>query len=149
MSTQRRLSGSPDHCCWTQLSKVCQVDFARLEATIADICELTLDIQTQGSTIDLSPPIQFRIEWVDSQEKSPLFGCRPILIFTEEYPAYDLRSSPAAKLVARLHPRTHGPHHRLRRLGFHFHNAIPVRPGIYPRLRRQHSQGLTFFLGNA
>jgi len=27
-----------------------------------------------------SPPIQFRIEWADSQGLSPLLGCRPILI---------------------------------------------------------------------
>jgi hypothetical protein len=42
--------------------------------------QLILDIWRQGVKIKLSPPIQFRIEWADSQEKSPLFGCRPILI---------------------------------------------------------------------
>jgi len=28
--------------------------------------------------MNTSPPIQFRIEWAGSQEKSPLFGYRPI-----------------------------------------------------------------------
>jgi len=28
--------------------------------------------------MNASPPIQFRIEWAGSQEKSPLFGYRPI-----------------------------------------------------------------------
>jgi len=28
--------------------------------------------------MDVSPPIQFRIEWADSQGMSPLLGCRPI-----------------------------------------------------------------------
>jgi hypothetical protein len=30
--------------------------------------------------MEVSPPIQFRIEWADSQGLSPLLGCRPILI---------------------------------------------------------------------
>jgi len=28
--------------------------------------------------MEISPPIQFRIEWADSQGLSPLLGCRPI-----------------------------------------------------------------------
>src|SRR5436190_22827915 len=40
-----------------------------------------LDICADGSSIEVSPPIQFRIEWADSQGKSPLLGCRPILTF--------------------------------------------------------------------
>src|SRR5438093_2271357 len=39
-----------------------------------------LDICAEGSSMEVSPPIQFRIEWADSQGKSPLLGCRPILI---------------------------------------------------------------------
>jgi hypothetical protein len=39
-----------------------------------------LDICAEGSSMEISPPIQFRIEWADSQGKSPLLGCRPILI---------------------------------------------------------------------
>src|SRR5437867_12972506 len=31
--------------------------------------------------MEVSPPIQFRIEWADSQGKSPLLGCRPLLTF--------------------------------------------------------------------
>jgi len=37
-----------------------------------------LDIWIEESSIEISPPIQFRIEWADSQGKSPLLGCRPI-----------------------------------------------------------------------
>src|SRR5207247_9852469 len=40
-----------------------------------------LDICAEGSSIEVSPPIQFRIEWADSQGKSQLLGCRPILTF--------------------------------------------------------------------
>src|SRR5438874_11094753 len=40
-----------------------------------------LDICAEGSSMEVSPPIQFRIEWADSQGKSPLLGCRPILTF--------------------------------------------------------------------
>jgi hypothetical protein len=40
--------------------------------------EQRLDIVLNGINIKTSPPIQFRIEWAGSQEKSPLFGYRPI-----------------------------------------------------------------------
>jgi hypothetical protein len=40
--------------------------------------ERLLDFWAQGSSMEISPPIQFRIEWADSQGKSPLLGCRPI-----------------------------------------------------------------------
>jgi hypothetical protein len=40
--------------------------------------EQSLDIVPNGINIRASPPIQFRIEWAGSQEKSPLFGYRPI-----------------------------------------------------------------------
>jgi hypothetical protein len=42
------------------------------------VWELSLDIVLNGINIETSPPIQFRIEWAGSQEKSPLFGYRPI-----------------------------------------------------------------------
>jgi hypothetical protein len=42
-----------------------------------------LDFAGNGVTMKLSPPIQFRIEWADSQGMSPLLGCRPILIYPE------------------------------------------------------------------
>jgi len=37
-----------------------------------------LDFLGEGSSIEVSPPIQFRVEWADSQGKSPLLGLRPI-----------------------------------------------------------------------
>ena len=37
--------------------------------------------------MEVSPPIQFRIEWADSQGMSPLLGCRPILIAVSGYPS--------------------------------------------------------------
>jgi hypothetical protein len=40
--------------------------------------ELKLDIRSEGSSMDISPPIHFRIEWADSQGKSPLLGSRPV-----------------------------------------------------------------------
>src|SRR6266852_3949433 len=43
--------------------------------------QLTLDFPAKRISIEVSPPIQFRIEWADSQGMSPLLGCRPILIF--------------------------------------------------------------------
>jgi hypothetical protein len=41
---------------------------------------ISLDLGQKRISIELSPPIQFRIEWADSQGMSPLLGCRPILI---------------------------------------------------------------------
>jgi len=43
--------------------------------------QVALDIWPDRATIYISPPIQFRIEWADSQEMSPLLGFRPILVF--------------------------------------------------------------------
>src|ERR1700683_4554416 len=40
--------------------------------------QLILDFPVKRISIELSPPIQFRIEWADSQGMSPLLGCRPI-----------------------------------------------------------------------
>ena len=40
---------------------------------------ISLDFGQKRNSIELSPPIQFRIEWADSQGMSPLLGCRPIL----------------------------------------------------------------------
>jgi hypothetical protein len=40
--------------------------------------QLALDILVKRISIEVSPPIQFRIEWADSQGMSPLLGCRPI-----------------------------------------------------------------------
>ena len=37
-----------------------------------------LDFGKKRHSIEVSPPIQFRIEWADSQGMSPLLGCRPI-----------------------------------------------------------------------
>jgi len=42
--------------------------------------QLILDFRLKRASMEISPPIRFRIEWADSQEKSPLLGCRPILI---------------------------------------------------------------------
>jgi hypothetical protein len=39
---------------------------------------LKLDIHGEGSSMEISPPIHFRIEWAGSQEMSPLLGRRPI-----------------------------------------------------------------------
>jgi hypothetical protein len=39
---------------------------------------IVLDFKEKKNSIELSPPIQFRIEWADSQGMSPLLGCRPI-----------------------------------------------------------------------
>ena len=39
---------------------------------------IALDFVEKRTSIELSPPIQFRIEWADSQGMSPLLGCRPI-----------------------------------------------------------------------
>jgi hypothetical protein len=39
---------------------------------------IALDFVKKRTSIELSPPIQFRIEWADSQGMSPLLGCRPI-----------------------------------------------------------------------
>src|ERR1700739_4090846 len=39
---------------------------------------ISLDFRQNRTTIEVSPPIQFRIEWADSQGMSPLLGCRPI-----------------------------------------------------------------------
>jgi hypothetical protein len=39
---------------------------------------LKLDIRSEGSSMDISPPIHFRIEWAGSQGKSPLLGSRPV-----------------------------------------------------------------------
>jgi hypothetical protein len=44
----------------------------------ARICKLSLDFRVRRISIELSPPIQFRIEWAASQGMSPLLGCRPI-----------------------------------------------------------------------
>jgi hypothetical protein len=41
---------------------------------------IRLDFKLKRISIEVSPPIQFRIEWADSQGMSPLLGCRPILI---------------------------------------------------------------------
>src|ERR1700691_1227156 len=40
--------------------------------------QTSLDFPPKRISIELSPPIQFRIEWADSQGMSPLLGCRPI-----------------------------------------------------------------------
>jgi hypothetical protein len=40
--------------------------------------QLALDFPVNRTSMDISPPIQFRIEWADSQGMSPLLGCRPI-----------------------------------------------------------------------
>jgi hypothetical protein len=40
--------------------------------------QLALDFPVNRTSMDVSPPIQFRIEWADSQGMSPLLGCRPI-----------------------------------------------------------------------
>ena len=40
---------------------------------------ISLDFGVKRISIEISPPIQFRIEWADSQGMSPLLGCRPIL----------------------------------------------------------------------
>src|SRR5437016_9291358 len=40
-----------------------------------------LDICAEGSSMEVSPPIQFRIEWADSQGKVTRPGCRPNLTF--------------------------------------------------------------------
>ena len=45
---------------------------------------ISLDFEPNRGSIEVSPPIQFRIEWADSQGKSPLLGCRPILILVED-----------------------------------------------------------------
>jgi len=45
---------------------------------LANNLERTLDFCANGSSMNLSPPIQFRVEWADSQGMSPLLGCRPI-----------------------------------------------------------------------
>ena len=42
------------------------------------LAERLLDFWTEGASMEVSPPIQFRIEWADSQGMSPLLGCRPI-----------------------------------------------------------------------
>ena len=44
------------------------------------ILQNPLDFVVKRISIEISPPIQFRIEWADSQGMSPLLGCRPILI---------------------------------------------------------------------
>jgi hypothetical protein len=45
---------------------------------LAEICTFRLDFRAGRISIEVSPPIQFRIEWADSQGMSPLLGCRPI-----------------------------------------------------------------------
>jgi hypothetical protein len=40
--------------------------------------QLILDFSLHRISIEVSPPIQFRIEWAVSQGMSPLLGCRPI-----------------------------------------------------------------------
>jgi hypothetical protein len=50
---------------------------ARMEVGCKNL-QLTLDFPVKRNSIELSPPIQFRIEWADSQGMSPLLGCRPI-----------------------------------------------------------------------
>jgi len=40
--------------------------------------QLVLDLSVRRASIEVSPPIQFRIEWADSQGMSPLLGRRPI-----------------------------------------------------------------------
>ena len=42
------------------------------------IMHIVLDFKEKRNSIELSPPIQFRIEWADSQGMSPLLGCRPL-----------------------------------------------------------------------
>jgi hypothetical protein len=39
---------------------------------------LMLDIDGDGASMEISPPIHFRIEWAGSQGKSPLLGSRPV-----------------------------------------------------------------------
>src|SRR6185437_9258215 len=57
-------------CCITSRKEAVQNNFSRTE--------LKLDIQDEGSSMDISPPIHFRIEWAGSQGKSPLLGSRPV-----------------------------------------------------------------------
>jgi hypothetical protein len=45
---------------------------------LCKILHITLDIGLNRTSIEVSPPIQFRIEWAASQGMSPLLGCRPI-----------------------------------------------------------------------
>jgi hypothetical protein len=40
--------------------------------------QLMLDFRAGRISMYVSPPIQFRVEWADSQGMSPLLGCRPI-----------------------------------------------------------------------
>src|SRR5208282_2594364 len=47
--------------------------------------QLVLDFPAKRISIELSPPIQFRIEWADSQGMSPLLGCRPIYFVDRNY----------------------------------------------------------------
>jgi hypothetical protein len=58
-------------------------DFSARLSTCAlkDCCkklQLVLDFSVKKASIELSPPIQFRIEWAGSQGMSPLLGRRPI-----------------------------------------------------------------------
>jgi len=89
-----------------------------------------LDFGKKRHSIELSPPIQFRIEWADSQGMSPLLGCRPILFLDR-------------------HPLPHLAHHRRRRLHFQLHRSILINARINPCLIFEHGQNLPFFLWDA
>jgi hypothetical protein len=51
---------------------------SRFGPAILKTFQQALDFPAKRISIELSPPIQFRIEWADSQGMSPLLGCRPI-----------------------------------------------------------------------
>src|SRR5215831_10790966 len=64
------------------------------------ILQNPLDFAVKRNSIEISPPIQFRIEWADSQGMSPLLGCRPILIFLTQSFTSDSRLTRASFLVS-------------------------------------------------
>src|SRR5205085_2889248 len=60
-----------------------------------------LDFRNARASILISPPIQFRIEWADSQGMSPLLGCRPILVLA---PRHCWAIKQLSALFQRIHP---------------------------------------------
>ena len=48
------------------------------QASLRRFLHIVLDFPGKRISIGVSPPIQFRIEWADSQGMSPLLGCRLI-----------------------------------------------------------------------
>src|SRR5205807_6850284 len=72
-----------DFCSISGMDRASKWAKSRCQALMGRPCknlQLTLDFPVKRISIELSPPIQFRIEWADSQGMSPLLGCRPILI---------------------------------------------------------------------